>query len=97
MNKRLKEILKECEEVLSRVEDFRTPVLEEAVREMAERRGVKAARIIHPLRVAVSGKKVGPGLFELLEVLGKERVIKRIQRARSLIRETCFPKNSGGE
>ena len=84
----VEEILKECEEVLSQIEDFRAPVLEEAVREMAKERGMKAAQIIHPLRVAVSGKKVGPGLFELLEVLGKERVIKRIQRARQRIRET---------
>lgn len=93
----VEEILKDCEEMLSQIEDFRAPILEEAVREMAEKRGVKAAKFIHPLRVAVSGKKVGPGLFELLEVLGKEKVIKRIQRAKNLIKEPRFPQNSGGE
>jgi len=93
----VEEILKECEEVLSRIEDFRAPVLEEAVREMAKKRGVKAAQIIHPLRVAVSGKKVGPGLFELLEVLGKERVIGRIQRARQQIKEGYPFRDSGDE
>lgn len=83
--------------MLSRIEDFRAPVLEEAVREMAKKRGVKAAQIIHPLRVAVSGKKVGPGLFELLEVLGKERVIGRIQRARQQIKEGYPLRDSGDE
>ncbi|MDM8003893.1 MAG: hypothetical protein QUS66_13535 [Bacteroidota bacterium] len=41
---------------------------------------MKAAQFIHPLRMAVSGVKGGPGLFELLEILGKEKVLLRIDR-----------------
>jgi glutamyl-tRNA synthetase len=74
------EILRTSYELLKDLEPFDAPTIEKAMRSEAERRGLKAAQFIHPLRVAVSGKKVGPGLFELLEVLGKERVLARIAR-----------------
>ena len=74
------EILRTSYELLKDLEPFDAQTIEKAIRSEAERRGLKAAQFIHPLRVAVSGKKVGPGLFELLEVLGKERVLARIAR-----------------
>jgi len=74
------EILRTSYELLKNLEPFDAQTIEKAIRSEAERRGLKAAQFIHPLRVAVSGKKVGPGLFELLEVLGKERVLARIAR-----------------
>jgi len=74
------EILRTSYELLKDLEPFDAQTIEKAIRAEAERRGLKAAQFIHPLRVAVSGKKVGPGLFELLEVLGKERVLARIAR-----------------
>ena len=43
----------------------------------------KPAEFIHPARVAVSGRSVGPSLYHMLEVLGKERVLARFERARS--------------
>jgi glutamyl/glutaminyl-tRNA synthetase len=45
--------------------------------------GVKVGAIVHPTRLAVTGSNVGPSLYHLLEVLGKEKVIARIDRARS--------------
>ena len=54
---------------------------EAALREIAEERGAGAGRIIHPVRLAVSGVTFGPGLFELLEVLGPERCVRRLRRA----------------
>ncbi|MCX7730171.1 MAG: glutamate--tRNA ligase [Candidatus Caldatribacterium sp.] len=74
------EILRVSFELLRDLTPFDAPTIEAAIRKEAEQRGVKAAQFIHPLRVAVSGKKVGPGLFELLEVLGRERVLARIAR-----------------
>jgi len=44
-------------------------------------RGIKAGPIIHPARMAVSGKTKGAGLFEMMEVLGRERVVARMRRA----------------
>jgi glutamyl-tRNA synthetase len=43
-----------------------------------ERLGVKPGEVIHPVRVAATGRTVGPGLFETLAVLGRERVLQRL-------------------
>jgi nondiscriminating glutamyl-tRNA synthetase len=66
---------------------FTTLDAERALRLTADRLGIKAAAIIHPLRVALSGKKVGPGIFELLEVMGKDRTLHLINRAIELLRK----------
>jgi glutamyl-tRNA synthetase len=54
---------------------------EEAVRGSAEQAGVKAAALIHATRVAVTGRAVSAGLFEVLALLGSERVTTRLNRA----------------
>ena len=54
--------------------------LEKLTREVAENQGLKAAALIHPLRYAVSGEKVTPGLFELMSVLEKDKCLERVQR-----------------
>ena len=46
--------------------------------------GVKAGELVHPARVAVSGRSVGPGLYEMFEVLGKDRTLARFEKARAL-------------
>ncbi len=60
--------------------DFGHDAIERACRELAEEKGVKPAVLIHPARVAVSGKTKGAGLFEMMEVLGKDVVLKRMRR-----------------
>ncbi len=60
---------------------FDLPAIEEAVRGAAAELGVESKVVIHPLRVALTGKTVGPGLFELMEVLGQDRVLRRLDRA----------------
>ena len=42
---------------------------------------IKLGKIAQPLRVALTGKSASPGLFEVMEVLGKEKVVARIQKA----------------
>ena len=54
------------------------PRLETALRPVAEARGVKAASLIHASRVAVTGKTVSPGLFDVLALLGRTRVHERL-------------------
>ncbi|HIE10978.1 MAG TPA: glutamate--tRNA ligase [Kiritimatiellae bacterium] len=76
-----RERLGECAELLAQVNPFRAADIEREVRAAAERKGLKAAVYIHLLRVAVSGTDRGPGLFEMLEVLGRDRVRSRIERA----------------
>lgn len=60
---------------------------EEHVRGLAEELEVSPAKIIHPTRLAVTGTTQGPGLFELMTVIGRERVIARLRRAATYIRE----------
>jgi glutamyl-tRNA synthetase len=54
---------------------------EAALRGLAEALGISAAKLIHPVRLAVSGMAFGPGLFELLELLGRENVVERCRGA----------------
>jgi glutamyl/glutaminyl-tRNA synthetase len=56
------------------------------LRALAQESGVKAAALIHPCRVAVSGKAGGPSLFHLLEVLGRDRVLNRLATARGRLK-----------
>jgi glutamyl-tRNA synthetase len=58
---------------------------ERALRELAAEQGLKAAALIHPARVALTGMQVGPGLFDIVELLGRERVLARLDRAASFV------------
>ncbi len=78
-----KAILNHFTAVLEKLDDFSHTKLEEACRAMAEEKGLKAGQIIHPTRVAISGKTTGAGLFEMMEILGKPKVIERMRRAGS--------------
>ena len=59
--------------------------LEKMTRELADQLTIKPAVLIHPLRFALSGTKITPGLFELMSVMGKELCLERIHK---LIRAT---------
>jgi glutamyl-tRNA synthetase len=63
--------------------DFGVSALEATLGALAAEKGVKPAAIIHPTRLAVSGKTKGAGLFEIMELLGRERVLKRMKDAGS--------------
>jgi glutamyl-tRNA synthetase len=61
------------------VPEFTVPQLEEALRKLAEDLQVKASLLIHSCRVALTGRTVGPPLFDLIQVLGKDRTLKRLR------------------
>jgi glutamyl-tRNA synthetase len=65
-------------EELQRVEPFEAAQIEAALRGLAERLELPPRKAFQPIRVAVTGSKVSPGLFESLEVLGKEETLKRL-------------------
>ncbi len=67
-------------ERFAELDAFTKESTELVVRELAAELDVKAALLIHPTRVALTGKRVGPGLFEILEVLGKDKVVNRIDK-----------------
>jgi glutamyl-tRNA synthetase len=76
-------VLEEAERQLAGVEPFTADEIEAALRSLAERLGLKPRDAFQPIRIAVTGSKVSPGLFESLELLGKERALARLSAARS--------------
>jgi len=69
---------------LARLETFDPASIEGAVRGVAEESGVKAASLIHAVRVAITGKTVSPGLFEVVALVGRERAHERLRAAARL-------------
>jgi glutamyl-tRNA synthetase len=72
--------LAQMRERFAAVEPWSGEGAEQALRQLAEEQEVGAGQLIHPVRVAVSGSSMGPSLFDMLELLGKEKVLARIDR-----------------
>ncbi len=81
-------LLTKLKDRLAAAEPFDAPSLERLLHEFTEIEGIKIGQIIHALRVAVTGKAFGPGMFDCLAVLGKESCLKRIDRALFINRDT---------
>jgi glutamyl-tRNA synthetase len=76
-------VLEEAERALADVEPFAAEPIEQALRALAERMELKPSDAFQPIRVAVTGSRVSPGLFESIELLGRERTLERLSRARA--------------
>jgi glutamyl-tRNA synthetase len=74
-------IVRAARDELSRVEPFRAGEIESALRSLAERLELSPRKAFQPIRIAVTGSKVSPGLFESLELLGKEETLRRLSSA----------------
>lgn len=75
------EDLKTMRAVLHDLDPFNADALRAAYEALAQRLGAQVGRLIHPTRLALTGKSVGPGLYELAELLGKDACIARMDRA----------------
>jgi glutamyl-tRNA synthetase len=75
------QVLEQAERALAEVEPFTTEAIEQSLRALAEQLELKPREAFQPIRVAVTGSKVSPGLFESIELLGRERTLDRIRRA----------------
>ena len=73
--------LKAVRDAFSALEKFDATEIEATLKTTAANLGVKVGAIVHPTRLAVTGSNIGPSLYHLLEVLGKEKVLTRIDRA----------------
>lgn len=74
-------VLPAAREALASVEPFTAPGIEAALRSLAERLQLPPRKAFQPIRVAVTGSTVSPGLFESLELLGREASLRRIRAA----------------
>jgi glutamyl-tRNA synthetase len=72
--------MSELSDALEKAEPFDVASTEAALRALAESRGVSAGKLIHPLRVALTGRGASPGIFDVAVVLGKERTLRRLRR-----------------
>jgi len=81
------DLLEAIAERLAFVEPFDLAETERALRTLAEERSVKAGVLINASRVALTGQAVAPGLFEVMVLLGRERVVTRLRRAAGFLRQ----------
>lgn len=73
-------ILKLTKEKLEKIGDFTPENIEAGSRALVQELGIKGGDMIHPLRVAVTGKSVSAGIFEVLALLGKEKTLIRLKK-----------------
>jgi glutamyl-tRNA synthetase len=74
-------LLRSTREALAKVPDWQTEPLETSLRALAESRGITAGKVFQPLRVALTGLTVSPGIFEMLIQMGRDLSLKRIDKA----------------
>jgi glutamyl-tRNA synthetase len=74
-------VLMESVSRLNNQDDFSSDALEQYARNLASERNIKTGQVFHPIRVAISGRTQGPSLFHIMELMGKEEVIRRISIA----------------
>lgn len=74
-------LLRKFRDRLATIEPFDAPILDQLMQEFVQSEGIAVGQIIHALRVAVTGKAIGFGLFDTLAILGRERCLTRIDLA----------------
>lgn len=79
-------LLDEIAAALEALPDFSIEAMEACIRAMGEAKGSGMGPLVHPIRVAVSGKTEGPGLFEMLWLLGRERSLSRLRTVAERLR-----------
>jgi glutamyl-tRNA synthetase len=77
-------VLEEAESALAAVEPFTAQAIEQALRALSEQLELKPREAFQPIRVAVTGSRVSPGLFESIELLGRDATLERIRRAQAV-------------
>ena len=77
-------VLAEAHRRLTGVEPFTSEAIEAALRALCDDLGLKPREAFQPIRIAVTGSKISPGLFESLELLGREATLERLEAAQAL-------------
>ncbi len=81
-------MLAELDALLAETEPYDLATLEKAVHDYAEKTGRKMGDVVNPLRVATTGQGVGPGLYDCLVIVGRERCRRRIAAALAMLGES---------
>lgn len=75
------QLLRRAADLLRHLEPFNVETVETAYRGLSKELDVSTGRLIHPTRLAVSGRTMGPGIFDIIGLLGRERTISRLEKA----------------
>ena len=75
-----KDIIARCKAVITGLAAYDKHSIEDVYRKLADEMKVKPAELIHPTRVAISGRTVGAGLFDMMEILGRDTVLARLSK-----------------
>lgn len=81
LNEKSCDLLIELKDALSELSDFSHSEIEAIFRTITEKHGIKLGNLAQPVRVAITGGTESPGIFEVLEIVGKEKAMKRLERA----------------
>jgi glutamyl-tRNA synthetase len=73
-------IIKEITEKLAQLNDFTQDKIEKIFMDIVNERGLKLGQVAQPIRVVITGSTVSPGIYEVLEIVGKEKTLKRLRR-----------------
>jgi len=85
LNEKSMSLLKDLKDALVSHSDFSHAGLEPVFKAIVEKHGVKLGALAQPVRVAMTGGAESPGIYEVLEVLGKEKTLKRLEKAISIL------------
>lgn len=82
------DILNTVIDIVEKAPQFEASTIEDLLREQAEIMQLKAAELIHPTRLALSGRTNTPGLFEVMEILGREKCLQRLKKAVAYVKSS---------
>lgn len=85
LNEKSRDLLIELKDALNVLSDFSALELEKIFKSIIEKHGIKLGALAQPVRVAITGGTESPGIFEVLEIVGKEKTIKRLEKAIEII------------
>jgi glutamyl-tRNA synthetase len=88
------DLLEKAYDVLKQLPDFSLETVESAYRGLIDTLGISGGFLIHPTRLALTGRTVGPGLFHIMSLLGKDTTLRRLKRAIEWVRRTVAENNS---
>jgi len=83
-------LLDDARQVLDSASDWTAEGLEPLLRELAAQRGVAAGQLFQPLRIALTGLAVSPGIFEVLVMMGRDRALRRLRDAAEWLRSSVL-------
>lgn len=78
-------LLRRARDVLAGVEPFTAEATEAAFRALCDELGISGGALFHPVRLALTGRTMGPGLFDIIALLGRERCLQRLERAAAFV------------